>query len=147
MEPLSVIQGPRKGDIFPHHEVRPMNDGDMESANRLCESVYGVARAGELLGVVMRGEARAVFRNGRMTGYTTGIGFFGHTVAESNDDLKALISSAEEIAGPGMLVPTRNSELLRWCLDQGLRIQYPATLMARGGYQPPKGAFLPSILY
>ena len=84
---------------------------------------------------------------GRITGYTTGLSFFGHTVAESNNELMALIGAAPSFPGMGFLLPTRNSELLRWCLGNGLRIVQPLTLMSRGLYQQPSGAFLPSILF
>ena len=84
---------------------------------------------------------------GRVTGYATIIGFFGHAVGESNEDLKALIGAAKEFAGPGFLLPTRNGELFRWCLGNGLRITQPMTLMTKGLYNEPAGAFLPSILY
>src|SRR5262245_27395110 len=40
---------------------------------------------------------------------------------ETNDDLAALIGAAEEFSGPGFLVPLRNTELLRWCLQHDLR--------------------------
>ena len=50
-------------------------------------------------------------------------------------------------AGPGILVPSRNSELFRWCLANGLRVVQPMTLMSLGLYNEPQGAFLPSILY
>jgi len=43
-------------------------------------------------------------------GNTTGISFYGHSVAETNDDLQALIGAAESFAGPGFLVPMRNTE-------------------------------------
>jgi hypothetical protein len=36
---------------------------------------------------------------------------------------------------------------LQWCLNQGLRIVQPMTLMSLGLYQKPVGSFLPSILY
>jgi hypothetical protein len=36
---------------------------------------------------------------------------------------------------------------MRWCLENGLRIVQPLTLMSKGLYQEPRGAFLPSILY
>jgi hypothetical protein len=68
-------------------------------------------------------------------------------VAETNEDLQALIAAAPAFVGPGILVPTRNAALMRWCLNHGLRIQYPATLMSMGLYHPEQGAFLPSILY
>ena len=88
-----------------------------------------------------------VKRNGRITGYTTIIGFFGHAVGETNDDLRALIGAAKEFAGPGFLLPTRNGDLFRWCLTNGLRVTQPMTLMSRGLYNDPAGVFLPSILY
>ena len=49
--------------------------------------------------------------------------------------------------GPGILVPTRNATLFRWCLENGLRIVQPATLMTTGLYNEPAGAWLPSILF
>ena len=88
-----------------------------------------------------------VEHGGRITGYTTGIGFFGHAVGESNEDLKALIGAAPAFAGPGFLLPMRNGELFRWCLAHGLRVVQPMTLMSLGLYNEPKGAFLPSVLY
>ena len=84
---------------------------------------------------------------GRVTGYTTGIGFFGHIVGESNIDLQALIGEVRAIAGPGMLVPTRNAPFLRWCLASGLRVVQPMTLISLGYYGEARGAFLPSVPY
>jgi hypothetical protein len=49
--------------------------------------------------------------------------------------------------GPGFLLPTRNAELLRWCLEHGLRIMQPMTLMSMGLYNEPAGVFLPSVLF
>jgi hypothetical protein len=73
--------------------------------------------------------------------------FYGHGVAEMNPDLQALIAAADSFAGPGILVPSRNSSLFRWCLSNGLRVVQPMTLMSLGLYNEPKGAFLPSVLY
>ncbi len=61
--------------------------------------------------------------------------------------MKALIGAAPAFAGPGFLVPSRNSEVFRWCLSQGLRVVNQATLMTIGLYNEPAGAYLPSILY
>ena len=61
--------------------------------------------------------------------------------------MKALVGAAQAFPGPGFLLPTRNSEVLRWCLEQGLRIVQPMTLMSLGLYNEPRGAFMPSILY
>ena len=102
--------------------------------------------AGELADLIGKG-AVVVERQGRITGYSTTVGFFGHSVAEANLDLQAIIAGAEGLAGPGILVPARNAELFRWCLSQGLRIVQPMTLMTIGLYSEPSGANLPSILY
>ncbi len=75
------------------------------------------------------------------------IGFFGHAVGETNEDMKALIGAAADIAGPGLLMPSRNAELFRWCLELGLRVVQPMTLMSLGLYNEPAGAFLPAITY
>lgn len=88
-----------------------------------------------------------VEHDGRIAGYTTGIGFFGHTVGKGNEELKALIGAAAEFPGPGFLLPTRNGEVLRWCLERGLRVVQPLTLMSVGLYNEPAGAFMPSVLY
>ena len=72
---------------------------------------------------------------------------FGHTTAESNQDLQALLGSVESYGGPGVLVPTRNADLFRWCLLNGLRVVEPMNLMSTGLYNSPAGAWLPSILF
>jgi hypothetical protein len=67
--------------------------------------------------------------------------------AETNLDLQAMIASAEAFVGPGIIVPTRNSDLFRWCLENGLRVVEPMTLMTSGLYNEPAGAYLPSVLF
>ena len=84
---------------------------------------------------------------GNITGYATGIGFLGHAVAKTNEVLKALVANTSVILGPGFFVPGRNSDLLRWLLDVGFRILWPANLMTVGNYQDPIAPFLPSIAF
>jgi hypothetical protein len=62
-------------------------------------------------------------------------------------DLQALIASAESFGGPGILVPSRNTTLLRWCLSNGLHIVQPMTLMSIGLYNDPEGAWMPSVSF
>lgn len=147
VEPLSNIQGPAIGIKIEGYEVRQMRDEDLDAVDAVCLRVHGHTRHNEVAGAIEQGSARVVEHDGRITGYTTGIGFFSHTVGESNEELKALIGSADSFAGSGFLLPTRNSELMRWCFEHGLRIVQPLTLMSRGIYQEPRGAFLPSILF
>jgi hypothetical protein len=109
--------------------------------------VHGHDRGGELKDAIAQGSATVVEHDGRISGYATVIGFFGHAVSETNSDLKALIGAANAFAGPGFLLPTRNGELFRWCLNNGLRVEQPMTLMSKGLYNEPAGAFLSSISY
>ena len=146
-EPLSVMQGPPISKRVEGHSVRAAQASDLEACNRVCLQVHGHHRGGELAEGMARGTARVVERHGRITGYASVLAFFGHAVAESNADLEALIAAAESFEGPGILVPTRNSALFRWCLASGLRVVQPMTLMAMGLYNEPAGAFLPSITY
>ena len=147
VEPLSTIVGPAFEAKLPGREVRPMAGDDVEAANDVCQAVHGISRRNEIAGSVQIGTGLVVTYSGRITGYTTGLGFFGHAATETADDLKALIGSGREISGPGFMLPTRNSEMMRWCLGNGLRVVQPMTLMSKGVYQEPRGAFLPSILY
>ncbi|MDB6110697.1 MAG: hypothetical protein JWR69_2447 [Pedosphaera sp.] len=146
-EPLSCLQGPALGVEIPGYAVRPAKEEDLEACNRVCLAVHGHERSPEVLEAIKQGTATVVEHDGRLTGYATVIGFAGHAVGETNEDVKALIGAATTIAGPGMLVPTRNGELLRWCLQRGLRITQPLNLMSLGLYNEPSGAFLPSVIY
>lgn len=146
-EPLSTIQGPAIGLEIPGHAVRLANEGDLAACNKLCLRVHGHDRGPQLLDSVRQGTATVVEHHGRITGYATMVGFFGHAVGESNEDLKALIGAATEFPGPGFLLPTRNNDLLRWSLRNGLRVVQPMTLMSIGLYNEPDGVFLPSIIY
>jgi predicted N-acetyltransferase YhbS len=146
-EPLSTMQGPAIKQAIPGYAVRPAAMEDLAACNALCRAVHGHDRGMELQGAIAQGTATVVERGGRITGYATLIGFFGHAVGESNEDLQALIAAAQEFSGPGFLLPTRNAGLFRWCLEHGLRVVQPMTLMTKGMYREPEGPFLPSILY
>ena len=146
-EPLSAMQGPALGLEIPGYHARAATTDDVDECNKLCVRIHGFEREVELIDAINQGSATVVEREGRITGFANGIGFLGYAVGENNDDLKALIGAAKEFAGPGFLLPTRNSELMRWCLKNGLRVVMPMTLMSIGLYNEPRGAFLPSVIY
>lgn len=146
-EALANIQGQPLGVAIPGCTVRPATAADAATCDRLCRAVHGHERGRDLREAIGQGTAAVVERAGRITGYTTQIAFFGHAVGESNDDIQALIGAAKSFAGPGFLLPIRNAELFRWCLEQGLRMVQPMTLMTLGLYNEPQGAYLPSILF
>jgi GNAT superfamily N-acetyltransferase len=146
-EPLSVMQGPPIRKNIEGCTVRAASASDLEDCNRLCRRVHGHDRGGDLSDAILLGSAAVAERHGRITAYATTLAFFGHAVGETNLDIQALISAAEAFHGPGFFVPSRNGELLRWCLANGLRVVEPMTLMTMGLYNEPAGAYLPSILF
>lgn len=146
-EHLSCLQGPAIGKALPGCSVRSAATDDLPACNRLCFRVHGHERGGEVADAIAAGTASVVERTGRITGYSAPMAFFGHSVGESNDDLKALIAAAPSFPGPGFLAPTRNGDLMRWCLAQGLRVIQTMTLMTIGLYNEPDGAWLSSVTY
>ena len=144
-EPLSCMQGDPPAERIGGRTVREARSADVPACNDLCRRVHGHDREIELRFAVERGGGTVVTNGAGITGYAAGIGFGGHAVAETNEDLEALIGGASAYAGPGFLLPTRNGEVLRWCLENGLRVVQPMTLMTMGSYQEPSGPFLPSI--
>lgn len=146
-EPLADLQGQPLGLTIPGRTVRPATEADLAVCNQLCYRIHGHDRASELKGAVRRGTAMLVECDGRVSGYASEVGVFGHAVGENNEDLKALIGAAPASAEFGFYVPMCNADLFRWCLNHGLRVTQTATLMSLGLYNEPAGAFLPSALY
>jgi predicted N-acetyltransferase YhbS len=146
-EPLSCLQGRTRERGVPGCQVRLATVADEDACNALSRRVHGFDRGIELAQAISDGTAQVVERAGRVTGYTTHLAFFGHSTSETTLDMQALIGSVEFFAGSGILVPSRNSALLRWCLEHGLRVVQPMTLMSVGMYNDPGGAWLPSVAF
>jgi GNAT superfamily N-acetyltransferase len=146
-EPLSCLQGRPLQRNVPGCMVRSAQSTDLDACNALSRWVHGFDRGTELAQAIEQNTATVVERSDRITGYATDLAFFGHATAETNLDMQSLIASADSFGGPGILVPSRNSALLRWCLANGLRVVQPMTLMSIGLYNEPAGAWLPSVLF
>lgn len=146
-EPLACVQGKTRERSIAGCTVRPAATADLETCNALSRQIHGFDRGAELAEAIKENTARVVERGGRITGYASSLAFFGHATAETNTDLQALITSVDTFEGPGILVPSRNAALLRWCLANDLRIVQPMTLMTMGLYNQPSGAWLPSITF
>lgn len=146
-ELLVVMSGAPLRRLVDGCVVRRAEKADAAACDQLCAAVHGHTRSGEVLDAIQQGHASVVERERRITGYTTDLGYFGHAVGESNRDLQALIGAAEEFSGPGIMLPARNATLFRWCLENGLRTVQPNTLMTKGLYSEPAGAWIPSILF
>jgi GNAT superfamily N-acetyltransferase len=146
-EAVVTLQGPPIAERVPGFTVRTARENDLEEMSGLCRAVHGHDRSIEVEEAIRAGSASIVQHGDGMAGYTTGVGFFGHSVATSNPALAALIAAATEFGGPGFHLPASNGELFRWALGRGLRVAQIMTLMTFGLYQQPRGAYLPSILY
>jgi predicted N-acetyltransferase YhbS len=146
-EMLSKFDGEPLGIKSPGYDVRPAVIADLDACNALCARVHGHDRSNELRDAIGRGTARVVEHLGEIAAYATDIAFFGHAVAQTNRGLEALIGAASGFPAGGFLVPTRNSQLFRWCLQNRLRLVHQMTLMTIGLYNEPSGAYLASVLY
>lgn len=146
-EPLLMMQGKPSAAASGDHIVRPAREADIPACEQICTAIHGFARSAELRGAIDQHVGSVVTHGDRIVGYSTGLGFRGHSAAERTQALKALIAGASQLPGPGFFVPVCNGDLLRWLFAQGLRALWPATLMTRGRYQEPNGAFLPSIAF
>jgi GNAT superfamily N-acetyltransferase len=146
-ELVACMQGSPPRAAVPGYEVRAATAADIAICDSLCIQVHGHHRHGEVADSVTDGTCLLVEHHGRVSGYSTGVAFSAHSVGETNEDIKALITAAPQLAGPGILVPTSNADLLGWCLACGLRVVELLAIMTIGLYNQPVGSYLPSILY
>src|SRR5918911_162109 len=107
-EPVLTLQGPPIRKVVPGYEVRAASEDDIEACARVCRQGHGHDRSGELRDAVAQGTAQVVEHAARISGYTTGVAFFAHSLGETNEDVKALIGAADAFGGPGFLLPARN---------------------------------------
>lgn len=144
-ESFAAMYGAPVGIHLRGYAVRPATLDDLPACEALGVRVHGFARSIEIRQAIAAGSAKVVERLGRITAYTTGVTYWTHTVAESNDDIRALIGASKDYGTPGFLVPLTNGDLFTWCLGQGLRVYFVTNLMTVGIYQEPEGAYFPSV--
>ena len=149
-EPLARVVGtPRRFEGS--DRVRALTVDDLAGASDLYARVHGIGRSTELGDAIAHFRAFGFERDGQLAACTYVV--FGASlewaVAETEDDLRALLSGvAAALGGPiECALPTRAAPLLRWAFAQGFRVEKPLTLMARGEYHEPRGAWLPSGFY
>jgi GNAT superfamily N-acetyltransferase len=152
-EPVVVLAGRPRSAPLAGVTVRSLRVDDLATCGDLHRRVHGHERGNELRDAL---EAPALnpfvaIRDGRIVAYATTLTFFpaAHAVAESQADMAGLIAGALAQTGePGsFLLPTRQAELFRWLLGEGLRVVKPMTYMTIGQHRDPSGAWIPSVLY
>lgn len=151
-EPLVLIEGEPKGDLPAGVEVRPVREEDYDACTELSRKTHGFARTNELKNTPPFLTSFVAVRGGRVVAYSSAPHFWAlnHAVAETEEDMRAVLTGAASL-GDGrplsLLLPTRQTDLFRWCLKKGMRVVKPMTLMAMGEYQEPRTCFLPSVGY
>lgn len=150
-EPIVVLVGKISGEPSSGAQVLPMRQEHLDDCAQLCQTVHGIDRTNELRDAIAHLRPFVLLKNGKLTAYCSAANFYllNHGVAQSEQDMRdLLIGAAEAMNEPvGILLPTRQSSLFRWCLAQRMRILKPFTLMSMGLYDEPRGIFFPSIAY
>jgi predicted N-acetyltransferase YhbS len=152
-EMVALMGGRPRSDSVNGVEVRPLEQRDLDECEQLHRRVHGFERTAELEDALALPDFSPVVatREGRIVAYAATLTFFpaAHAVAETQADMAGLIAGAlAATEEPGsFLVPTRQAELFRWCLGEGLRIVKPMNYMTVGRYETPAGSWIPSVLY
>jgi GNAT superfamily N-acetyltransferase len=150
-EPLAAMIGRPRSQPPAGLTLKPIVAADVEECAALCRRVHGIDRTADLQDAIKLFTPTAIVRGGRIVAYSYLVfgGSLAWGVAETPEDLEALILALGASASAPLRfnVPTRDTRLFRWCLSQGMRIDRPLTLMARGWYQEPQGSYFPSGFY
>lgn len=152
-DPLLLVSGRAQGAPPPGIAVRRATPADIGAASALHRRAHGIDRRGEIGDCFAHMPGFVAERGGRLVAYCAAAEAWpaNHGVAETEDDMKALIQGASAACeNPfAMLLPARQTGLYRWCLGQGFRTGKPMTLMSTGFYQPPAPplAWFPSVVY
>jgi len=148
---LSMVGRPEKAARLPGYDVRPMIEADFAGCKALHERIHGFSRANELREQFNAGTAIIAARDSKICAYLASpkTRIENHGVADTAEAMMGLLRGACEIVdGPiALLMPIRQADLFRWCLQSGFRLDNAMVLMNLGDYTEPKGAFVPSILY
>ncbi|WP_137176625.1 GNAT family N-acetyltransferase [Roseomonas sp. AR75] len=149
--PLLLLEGCPRDPAEPGEGVRPMRPEDVTACDALHAAAHGVGRAQEIRHVLEAGAPLVLERRNRIAAYLTAPEDWqaNHGAAETAADLIALLAGAARRGQGrlGLLVPSRQSDVLRWCLQAGMRAVKPMVLLARGSYRVPARCWVPSGLY
>jgi predicted N-acetyltransferase YhbS len=146
-EPLLVVTNTALTHAVDNSGLRRATLGDDSDCACLCRKVYGFARTAELNEAIGGNTAMVLERKDRIAGYACSIGFRGHAVASTVEDLMVLIAHAPKSVGAGLFIPTRNGALLRWLLHNGARALWPAAIFSIGDFHEPTTPYLPSMVF
>ena len=133
----------------PDESIRRVEPGDLDWAGELGREMYKVSRRDEFAVAPMMGMTPILLeRGGRRSGYLIP-GFVGHGLAETEEDMLAMMGeAARQSQYPvRILVPLIEGSLFRKALARGHRLGKMMNLMALGPYEEPEGVWIPSVMY
>ncbi|PWS37582.1 GNAT family N-acetyltransferase [Falsiroseomonas bella] len=149
--PLMLLAGHALAATDPEIRVRAMQEEDVEACDRLHAAAHGASRGQEIRHALRVHSPVVAERHGRIVGYLAAPAAWrsNHGVAETAAEMAALLAGASGLRGGpvALLLPARQSDLLRWCLKAGMRAVKPMLLLARGGYRVPARCWVPSAQY
>ena len=149
-EPLLLVEGKFRSQPRYGHQVRPLKSQDVGECAVLCQKLYGCDRTNEIESALNQLSPLVATKQGRIVAYTCAVSTVGHSVAETEADMQALLLGAAAYNPSEVLcfhLPVRYASLFRWCLQEGLRALKPLAVMAVGEYRQPSGCCFPSYLY
>ena len=128
--------------------VRPITMDDLKHVERLSTRHYGASRANDaarLIEMEFSGFVRE--REGRVVGYQIAT-LFGHSSAETDEDLLALAGQTARRLPESIsviIVPMSQDSLFRRALGLGFRVAKVLNYMSLEAFEAPPGPTLPSI--
>jgi predicted N-acetyltransferase YhbS len=149
-EPLVLMEGKFRSQPPYGFEVRRMASEDVEECAALCEKLCRCDRTSEIEDALNHYSPFVACKEGRIVAYTCAVSAVGHSVAQTEADMQALLLGAAAYSSEELLsflLPLRYASLFRWCLQEGLRAIKPLAVMSVGEYQSPEGCWLPSFAY
>ncbi|MEG4213340.1 GNAT family N-acetyltransferase [Microcoleus sp. S13_B4] len=149
-EPFVLMEGKFRSQPQHGFEVRPMASEDVGECATLCEKLCGCDRTSEIQDALNYFSPFVACQQGRIVAYTCAVSALGHSVAETEADMQALLLGAAAYNSQELLsfhLPLRYASLFRWCLQQGVRALKPMAVMAVGEYRSPEGCWFPSFVY
>jgi predicted N-acetyltransferase YhbS len=153
-EQIASLRGRPPADERAAGVVRECTPQDLDTLDDLSLEVLGFRRRGDLEMAMPLARPLLVEREGRPVGYVCRFpmpdgAFLGPAAARDEEALKDLIVGAARLV-PGSLrlaLPVSCPSLLRWALQSGFSLMEMGTLMVRGTYEVPAGAYMPSAWY
>ena len=146
-EPLLVVTSTALAHAPDKSGMRRAALSDKTDCACLCRKAYGFARTTELNEAIGNSTAMVLERNDRIVGYACSVGFRGHAVAGTVEDLMILLAHTPKSQGAGIFIPARNGALLRWLFRNGARALWPAALWSIGDFHEPTVPYVPSMLF